>query len=93
MFPIGEIFSLRSEYTLDQLANYTVLTSGTHALTNVTISEFECVANVIELSPEAGALIDQQNPEKLHIRAQSYREASNGIAANSSGTQDNNTTS
>ena len=88
MFPIGELFSLRLEYTLDQLANYTVLTAGTRALTGVSITEFEFVANIIELSPEAGALIDQQNPDKIHIRCQSYKQATNGLTATSAGTQD-----
>lgn len=87
MFPIGEIYSLRIEWVVDSFTNFTRAFSGTN-VTDCVISDVEFVANVIELSPEANALIQAQNPEKIRIRSQTYRQTSNQLAGQASGTQD-----
>lgn len=81
MFPIGAIYGLRFELTMDAFQNFTKLETGTLGLTNCTIFDVEFVANVIELSPESQSLIEQANPQKIHIRSQSYRQASNFLSA------------
>jgi hypothetical protein len=91
MIPIGSFYGLRFELTMDNYTNYTKFTNGTNTnvVTGATISEFEFVGNVIELSPEAQGLIEMANPEKIHIRSQSYRQASNSLAASTAtGTND-----
>ena len=86
--PIGALYGLRFELTLDTLSRYTIAMTA-NTLTSVSISEFEFVGNVIELSPEAQMLIEQANPEKIHIRSSTYRQASNILAASSGpGTND-----
>jgi hypothetical protein len=75
MFPIGNIFGLRFELTVDDYANFTKAVTA-NTISGFTISEVEFVANVIELSPEAYSLIAQANPEKIHIRSQTYRQSS-----------------
>jgi hypothetical protein len=53
------------------------------------ISEFEFVGNVIELSPEAQSVIEMANPQKIHIRSQTYRQATSQLgAAAGAGTYD-----
>lgn len=91
MIPIGEVYGLRYELTMDNFTNFTRTTAGA-GVTGCTISDFEFVANIIELSPEANALIIQQNPDKIRIRSQTYRQSSNtlgsqGVAA-TTGTND-----
>jgi len=83
MFPIGSIYGLRFELTMDAFANFTkCLVSPTNlGVTGCTISDVEFVANIIELSPESQALIEMANPQKIHIRSQSYRQASNYLTA------------
>jgi hypothetical protein len=91
MIPIGAFYGLRFELTMDNYTNYTKFVAGTNTnlVTGATISEFEFVGNVIELSPEAQGLIEMANPEKIHIKNQSYRQASNSLAASTStGTND-----
>jgi hypothetical protein len=85
MFPIGQIYGLRFELTMDSYVNFTkcVVSTGTNSTTGCTISDVEFVGNVIELSPESQSLIEQANPQKIHIRSQSYRQASNILAASS----------
>lgn len=80
MFPIGAIYGLRFELTMDNFLLFTKSISANN-LTSCTIDQVEFVANVIELSPEAQSLIEMQNPEKLHIRSHSYRQASNLLAS------------
>ena len=75
MFPIGNIFGLRFELTVDDYANFTKAVTA-NTISGFTISEVEFVANVVELSPEAYSLIAQANPEKIHIRSQTYRQSS-----------------
>ena len=75
MFPIGNIFGLRFELTVDDYVNFTKATTA-NAVSGFTITDVEFVANVIELSPEAQSLITQANPEKIHIRSQTYRQSS-----------------
>jgi hypothetical protein len=75
MFPIGNIFGLRFELTVDDYAFFTKAATA-NTISGFTISEFEFVANVIELAPEAQALISQANPEKIYIRSQTYRQSS-----------------
>ena len=88
MFPIGEIYGLRIEWTMDQFANFAKVFAGTN-VTDCVISDVEFCANVIELAPEANALIQAQNPEKIRIRSQTYRQASNNLTASQPvGTQD-----
>jgi hypothetical protein len=91
MFPIGGIYGLRFELTMDAFANFTkcVASSATNNVTGCTISDVEFVANVIELSPESQSLIEMANPQKIHIRSQSYRQASNFLSASQgAGTND-----
>lgn len=75
MFPIGNIFGLRFELTVDDYANFTKAVTA-NTISGFTISEVEFVANVIELAPEAYSLIAQANPEKIYIRSQTYRQSS-----------------
>ena len=71
-----------------------ILGSGTDKMfpigvTGCTISDVEFVANIIELSPESQSLIEVANPQKIHIRSQSYRQASNFLSAQqTAGTND-----
>jgi hypothetical protein len=91
MIPIGAIYGLRLELTMDNYANFTKLFVGTagHIMGDCSITEFEFVANVIELGPEAQALIEQANPEKIHIRSNTYRQASSSLpASTAAGTND-----
>ncbi len=86
--PIGALFGLRLELTMDNYTNF-VLDSTANATTGCTIDAFEFVANVIELAPEAQAIIESANPDKIHIRTSTFRQASNALAAStSSGTND-----
>jgi hypothetical protein len=88
-FPIGAIYGLRLELSCDDYKNFTIAKGATNKITGLTISDVELVYNVVELGPEAQSLIEQQNGSKIHIRAQSYRQASNTLAASSGvGTQD-----
>lgn len=88
MIPIGAMYGLRFELTMDTAANY-ILSYTANIPGGPTITEFEFVGNVIELSPEAQALVDMANPDKIHIRSQTYRQSSNTLAASSgSGTND-----
>jgi hypothetical protein len=89
--PIGEVYGLRVEWQMDSFTNFTRVTSATpeNGVTSCRITDFEFVANIIELSPEANALVIAQNPDKIRIRSQSYRQASNQLNASSTaGTQD-----
>jgi hypothetical protein len=80
MFPIGNIFGLRLELTCDDVLNFTQSITA-NRVAGYTISEVEFVGNVIELSPEAQSLISQANPEKIHIRSQTYRQSSAVLGA------------
>ena len=89
IWPLGAIYGLRFELTMDSFGNFTKLNAGTNNVTGCTITDVEFVANVIELSPESQALIETANPQKIHIRSQSYRQASNFLTAQQgSGTND-----
>ena len=88
MIPIGNINSLRLELTMDSYSNFTVAMTAGGSVTGCTISEVEFVGQVIELDNEPQSLIEAQNPQKIHIRTQSYRTATNSIAGGSSGMQD-----
>jgi hypothetical protein len=46
-----------------------------------TITDFEFVGTIIELSSDASDLILQANPEKIYIRSQSYRQSSAILAS------------
>jgi len=86
--PLGELYGLRAEWTLDSYTRFTVPSTAS-TITGCTISEVEFVANVIELSPEAQMLIEQANPDKIHIRTQTYRQSSNTMnGGNAGGTND-----
>jgi hypothetical protein len=89
MFPIGAIYGLRFELTMDNYTNFTLAKGATNKITGCTISEVEFVGNVIELGPEAQALVEMANPERIHIRSQTYRQASNLLASQAgAGTND-----
>ena len=66
MWPIGSIYGLRFELTMDNFINFTKLQIGTagNGVTGCTIFDVEFVANVIELSPESQSLIESANPQK-----------------------------
>jgi hypothetical protein len=85
MIPTGAFASLRFELTLDSVEYFTALTAGTVSLTGYTISDVEFVAQVIELDDNSQSLIEAQNPNKIHIRTQSYRTSTNTIPGGSSG--------
>ena len=82
-FPIGAFYGLRYELTMDSFSNF-VLDSTANLTTGCTISEVEFVGNVVELSPEAQSLIEAQNPNKIHIRSQSYRTSTNTLTISAS---------
>ena len=82
-FPIGAFYGLRFELTMDSYGNF-VLDSTANATTGCTITEVEFVANVVELSPEAQSLIEMQNPNKIHIRSQSFRTSTNTLTVSAS---------
>lgn len=88
MFPTGNIYSLRYELTMDDFNNFTVAGTAGGLVTSCTISEVEFVGQVIELDNEPQMLIEAQNPNKIHIRSQSYRTATNYLSGSSSGLQD-----
>jgi hypothetical protein len=90
LIPVGKLLSLRLELTVDAFANFTKNTTpGTGDISSCTISNVEFVANYIRLSPEAEAIINQQNPEKIHIRTQTWRQTSGQIgSASGAGTYD-----
>lgn len=88
MIPIGALFGLRYELTMDSFSKF-VAEYTSNLTTACTISEFEFVGNVIELAPEAQSIIEAANPEKIHIRTSTYRQASNSLAGGTgSGTND-----
>ena len=76
MIPIGAIYGLRFELTCDAVANFVKAVTA-NVVPSYTISEVEFVGQVIELSPESQSLIESANPDKIHIRSQTYRQASN----------------
>ena len=75
MIPLGALNGIRLELTCDDVLNFTNTISAVK-LSGYTISDFEFVGQVIELSPEANSLIAQANPEKIYIRSQTYRQSS-----------------
>jgi len=87
LFPIGEIYGLRYELVIDSFTNYTKALTGS-GVTGCKLTDFEFVGSVIELSPEAHSLVISQNPDKIRIRSQTYRQASNLLTAGSAGTND-----
>lgn len=88
MIPLFAIYGLRLELTMDSYSNF-VYDTTTNLTTGCTISDFELVGNLIELSPESQALVLQANPNNIYIRTQSYRTSTNTLAASSSaGTYD-----
>ena len=87
MIPVGNLFGLRLELTMDAYANFTVSKTG-GAVTGCTISEFEFVGNYVELDSAPQSIIEAQNPQKIYIRSQSYRTATNTLAGGTSGLND-----
>ena len=83
---------------MDNFTNFTRAVAGnpvagtSTGVTACKLTDFEFVGNVIELSPEAHALVIAQNPDKIRIRSQTYRQASNSLGtqgtALTSGTND-----
>lgn len=88
--PIGAFSSLRLEMTLDSFNNYTVAqtASATYKVTGVTISEVEFVGTIVELDNDSQLLIEQANPNKIHIRTQSYKTSTGQLAGGVSGQYD-----
>ena len=80
--PVGAFYGLRLEYTCDNVSNF-VKDITANLTTGYTISEVELVCQYIELAPEAQMLIESANPEKIHIRSQSYKQASNLLGSSS----------
>ncbi len=85
MIPIGAFYGLRFELTVDAVQNYCKPFAGNAnaglMISLATITEFEFVGNVIKLSPEAQSVIEMANPQKIHIRSQTYRQATNQLGA------------
>jgi len=87
--PTGAFSSLRYELTIDDYKNFTMnLTSATYKLTGLTISDIEFVAQIVELDNDSQSLIEAQNPNKIHIRTQSYRTSTNTLPSTSLGLVD-----
>ena len=80
MIPIGAIYGLRFELTCDAVSNFVKAVTA-NVVPGYTISEVEFVGQVIELSPESQSIIENANPDKIHIRSQTYRQASNILNA------------
>jgi len=66
---------------MDNFRTQNSLTISANKVTGYTISEVEFVEQVIELENEAQMLIEQQNPNKFHIRSQCVRTATNQLQA------------
>jgi hypothetical protein len=81
LIPVGKLLGLRLELTLDLYSNITKAATAAAAVSKFTLSNIEFVANYIRLSPEAEQMINQQNPEKIHIRTQTWKQTSNSIPA------------
>jgi len=86
-FPIGEIYGLRHELTCDNYANFTAGITA-NKVTGLTLSEFELCGQVVELDATPQSMIEAANPNVIHIRSNSWRTATNFLAANSTGLQD-----
>ena len=88
--PIGDFYSLRFELTMDTYTNFTVLLTATGAnkVSGCTISEVEFCGQVVELDASPQSMIEQANPDKIYIRSQSYRTATNFLPASSNGLND-----
>ena len=54
-------------------------------LTGCTIREVEFCGQVVELDASPQSMIEQANPDKIYIRSQSYRTATNYLSASSNG--------
>lgn len=85
--PIGAFYSLRYELTMDSYANFTTGVTANKA-SGCTISEVEFCGQVVELDNTPQMMVEQANPQKIYIRSQSYRTATNYISGGSSGLQD-----
>ena len=88
--PIGDFYSLRYELTMDAYGNFTIPLVQTAAglVTGCTISEVEFCGQVVELDATPQSMIEQANPDKIYIRANSYRTATNYLPAQSNGLND-----
>jgi len=63
MIPVGDIYGLRLELTMDSYANFTVSKTG-GSVTGCTISKVEFVGSIIELDEGPQSLIPPQNSQK-----------------------------
>jgi len=92
LIPVGKIFGIRLEMTLDIPANFIAYVGGTANVTSTslsyTISEIEFVANYITLGPESQMLVDRLNPDKIHIRTQSWKQTAGVLQGLASGTNE-----
>ena len=85
LLPVGSFYSLRLELTMDNFANFTLAATTANAVTACVISDVEFVGQIIELDNDSQSLIEAQNPNKIHIRTQSYRTATNSLPGGSVG--------
>lgn len=74
--PMWSLYQLRFELTCDSVANFTRATTA-NALSGYTISDVEFVGQVVVLGPEAQSIVHAANPNFIHIRSQTWRQASN----------------
>jgi len=90
LIPVGKIFGLRLELTCDTPSNFITLLTATAAnnVSQYVISEIEFVGNYVTLGAESEALVNSMNPDKIHIRTQSWRQTAAVLPASSNGTNE-----
>jgi len=64
MIPVGDIYGLRLELTMDINANFTVSKAG-GVVKGCTISKVEFVGSIIEIDKGLQSLISARNPKKI----------------------------
>jgi hypothetical protein len=87
LLPVGKIFGIRLELTLDIPANF-IMNTTANGITSYTISEIEFVANYVTLGPESQMLVDRLNPDKIHIRTQSWKQTAGVLPVGISGSNE-----
>lgn len=87
MIPVGKILGMRLELTLDAIVNF-IATTTLYSTTQYQLTEVEFVGNYVTLGPESQALVDKLNPDKIYIRAQSWKQTSATLNAGISGSNE-----
>ncbi len=82
-FPLENLFSLSCMFTVDDVANFTAALVLAYPLASVSVSNFELIFNMIEVSEEIGNEIRAMSPLKTYLRCHSYRQSSGSFPASS----------